>query len=139
LAELSEFVAAQERVWPKVLRELRDGRKVTHWIWWVFPQLESLGRSPRARHFGLAGPEEARAYLAHPVLGPRLVRASGLLLAHDGTDPEEILGPVDALKVRSCMTLFETVPDAPPVFAEGLDRLYAGRRCPGTRAALGSN
>ncbi|SMX32396.1 DUF1810 domain-containing protein [Maliponia aquimaris] len=133
-----EFVTSQAPVWDDVLRELRTGRKVTNWIWWVFPQLEALGRSPRARHFGLGGVDEAADYLAHPVLGPRLEQTAGLLLDHAGTDPEDILGPVDALKVRSCMTLFEAVPDAPPVFAEVLGQMYGGTRCPVTQGALGS-
>lgn len=136
MAELSEFVTSQAPVWDDVLRELRTGRKVTHWIWWVFAQLASLGRSPRARHFGLGSVDEAAAYLAHPVLGPRLEQVSALLLEHAGTDPEEILGPVDALKVRSCMILFEAVPGAPAVFAEVLEQMYGGSRCPLTLAAL---
>ncbi|MFP4569369.1 DUF1810 domain-containing protein [Rhodosalinus sp.] len=137
MAELSEFVAAQDPVWDRVRAELRAGRKETHWIWWVFPQLASLGRSERARHFGLSGLDEAAAYLAHPVLGPRLQEAARLMLAHEGTPPEDILGQVDALKLRSSMTLFEAVPDAPLVFAEVLDRLCGGERCPHTREALG--
>jgi uncharacterized protein (DUF1810 family) len=136
LAELSEFVEAQDAVWADVLRELRAGRKTSHWIWWVFPQLEALGRSPRARHFGLSGLGAAQAYLSHPVLGHRLLETGGLLLDHADTDPETILGPVDALKVRSCMTLFEAVPDAPPLFAEVLDRMYDGTRCPETQDAV---
>lgn len=136
MATLEEFVAAQEPVWDDVLRELGQGRKTSHWIWWVFPQLATLGRSPRARHFGLAGAGEAGAYLAHPVLGPRLQEVSALLLTHDSASPEEILGSVDALKVRSSMTLFEAVPDAPEVFSQVLDRLYAGSRCPLTQAEL---
>jgi uncharacterized protein (DUF1810 family) len=119
-----------------VRRELRAGRKTSHWIWWIFPQLARLGRSPRARHFGLAGLAEATAYLAHPVLGPRLEHAARLVLAHQGAAAEDILGEVDARKLRSSMTLFEAVPGAPPTFAAVLDRLYAGARCPRTRAAL---
>ncbi|RBI84660.1 DUF1810 domain-containing protein [Rhodosalinus halophilus] len=137
MAKLSEFVAAQEPVWPRVRAELRAGRKTSHWIWWVFPQLASLGRSERARHFGLSGLDEAADYLAHPVLGPRLEEAAQLMLAHDGTPPEDVLGEVDALKLRSSMTLFEAVPGAPEVFAQVLDRLYDGARCPHTREALG--
>ncbi|OWV56188.1 calpastatin [Mameliella alba] len=139
LAELSEFVTSQASGWDDVLRELRAGRKTSHWIWWVFPQLAILGRSHRARHFGLSGLDEAAAYLAHPVLGPRLVEVSQILLTHAETDPETILGAVDALKVRSCMTLFEAVPGAPEVFAEVLDRMYDGARCPITREAIGGN
>ncbi len=136
MAELQEFVQAQDRHWPQILAELRDGRKATHWIWYVFPQLDSLGRSQMARHFGLTGRDEAADYLAHPVLGPRLRDATELLLRHEDTAPEDILGPVDALKVRSCMTLFEAVPGAPGCFREVLNRLYAGQRCSVTREAL---
>ena len=136
MAELSEFVASQAPVWDDVLREMRAGRKTSHWIWWVFPQLAILGRSHRARHFGLSGLDGAAAYLAHPLLGPRLVQVSQLLLSHEDTDPATILGAVDALKVRSCMTLFEAVPDAPGIFAEVLDRMYDDTRCPITREAI---
>ncbi|MDU8910894.1 DUF1810 domain-containing protein [Aestuariicoccus sp. MJ-SS9] len=137
MADLSEFVAAQDKVWDQVVAEVTAGRKTTHWIWWVFPQLASLGRSLRARHFGLSGLDDATAYLAHPVLGPRLVEVSNLLLSHAGTPPEDILGQVDALNVRSCMTLFEAVPDAPPVLANVLNRLYSGARCPITQDEIG--
>lgn len=136
MAEFQEFVDAQDAVWTDVLRELRAGQKTSHWIWWVFPQLRALGRSPRALHFGLAGLDEAAAYLSHPTLGPRLQDCTALLLTHDGTDPERILGPVDALKVRSCMTLFEAVPKAPAAFSTVLDRMYGGARCPVTTQAL---
>ncbi|NDV98206.1 DUF1810 domain-containing protein [Salipiger sp. PrR002] len=136
MAELQEFIDAQAQVWPQVTRELRQGQKVTHWIWWVFPQLAELGRSPRARHFGLRDAAEAQAYLAHPLLGARLEKCAGLLLLRKGKTPEAILGPVDALKLRSCMTLFEALPSAPGVFAEVLDALYEGSRCPVTSAAL---
>ncbi|WP_300438356.1 DUF1810 domain-containing protein [uncultured Mameliella sp.] len=136
MAELTEFVASQAPVWDDVLREMRAGRKTSHWIWWVFPQLAILGRSHRARHFGLSGLDGAAAYLAHPLLGPRLVQVSQLLLSHEDTDPATILGAVDALKVRSCMTLFEAVPDAPGIFAEVLDRMYDDTRCPITREAI---
>ncbi|MGR3377493.1 DUF1810 domain-containing protein [Salipiger abyssi] len=136
MAALQDFIDAQDKHWPQILAELRDGQKVTHWIWYVFPQLKILGRSGMARHFGLSDLDEASRYLAHPVLGARLQETARLLLDHAGTDPEDILGPVDALKVRSCMTLFEAVPDAPRVFSEVLDSLYAGARCPVTRDTL---
>jgi uncharacterized protein (DUF1810 family) len=135
MAGLQEFVDAQDKHWPQILGELRDGRKATHWIWYVFPQLATLGRSAMARQFGLSGIEEAGAYLAHPVLGPRLIETTALLMAHQGLDPVEILGPVDALKVRSCLTLFEAVPDAPELFSEALNSLYSGERCPATQAS----
>ncbi|MCR8549558.1 DUF1810 domain-containing protein [Salipiger sp. P9] len=136
MAELQDFLDAQNQHWPQIVAELRDGRKVTHWIWYVFPQLKILGRSGMARHFGIADLEEASAYLSHPVLGPRLEEVASLLRAHAGTDPVEILGPVDALKVKSSMTLFEAVPGAAPVFSQVLNSLYSGARCPVTRDAL---
>ncbi|NDV02716.1 DUF1810 domain-containing protein [Pseudoroseicyclus tamaricis] len=136
MAELSDFVEAQDRVWPDVQEELAAGRKRSHWMWYVFPQLASLGRSPMAQHYGLAGPEEAAAYLAHPVLGPRLQKAAELALSSGETNPERLMGPVDALKLRSSMTLFETVPGAPAVFSQILLRFYDGTRDPLTLDAL---
>lgn len=136
MAELEEFVSAQEPVWDEVVAELRAGRKTTHWIWWVFPQLQHLGRSERARHFGLGGLGAASDYLAHPILGPRLEQAAELLLAHAGSSPDAILGNVDALKVRSSMTLFERVPGAPPTFGKVLETFYDGERCPHTQQII---
>ena len=133
---LERFVVAQEPVWDTVRAELSAGRKATHWMWYIFPQLESLGRSPTAKLYGISGPEEARSHLAHPVLGPRLVEAASLLLSHAGTSPERIMGPVDALKLRSSMTLFSRVPGADPVFVWVLDAFYAGEVCPLTVAEL---
>lgn len=137
MATTAEFLREQARDWPAVTRELRNGVKTSHWIWWVFPQLDSLGRSQRARHFGLSDLDAARDYLAHPVLRARLIEAAGLLLAHTDKDPQDILGPVDAAKVRSCMTLFSAVPGAPAIFRQVLDRMYGGAPCPETHAAIG--
>ena len=134
---LDRFLTAQARDFTTAIAELRSGYKATHWIWYVFPQLATLGRSAMARHFGLSGIEEAGTYLAHPVLGVRLVTCAELLLQHPERTPEDILGTVDALKVRSCMTLFEAVTDAPGVFGEVLDRLYSGSRCPETLRQIG--
>jgi uncharacterized protein (DUF1810 family) len=131
------FLAAQAPVLATVRAELAAGRKATHWMWFVFPQLAALGRSPTAKHYGLTGLPEASAYLAHPVLGPRLRDCTRLLLAHRGTAPEAILGPVDALKLRSSLTLFAAVPDADPVFGEALAAFFDGVPCPLTAAALG--
>jgi len=103
---LERFVDAQAPVYERVLEELRAGRKATHWIWFIFPQAKGLGRSPRSEFYGLGSLDEARAYLAHPVLGPRLKECVTLVLSHDGVALEEILGGVDALKFRSCMELF---------------------------------
>lgn len=133
---LDAFVAAQHDTWDDALREIAAGRKTTHWIWWIFPQLAVLGRSDRARLFGLDGADDAARYLAHPVLGPRLVTITDTLLQHCGRDAVDILGEVDALKLRSCMTLFEAVPDAPPCFAQTLDTFHGGTRCAITHAAV---
>lgn len=134
--DLSRFVAAQEGTWPAALAELRAGRKATHWMWFIFPQLATLGRSATARYYGIAGLAEARAYLAHPVLGPRLQKAARAVLAHEGAPPEAILGATDALKLRSCATLFAEAGGGPE-FRAILDAFYGGRPCPLTLAALG--
>ncbi len=135
--DLERFVAAQDGgVYEQALRELRPGAKRSHWMWFVFPQVAGLGRSPTARHYAISGLEEARAYLAHPVLGPRLVECAQALLAQPGDDPERVLGSVDALKLRSSMTLFEAAAPDQPVFGEVLDRLYGGRRDEATATRL---
>src|SRR3954470_7083528 len=104
-ADLSRFVDAQAGgVYEQALAELRAGHKRGHWIWFVFPQIAGLGSSSAARHYAISGLEEARAYLAHPVLGPRLVAAARALLGLPGSDPAAVLGSVDALKLRSSMT-----------------------------------
>ncbi|MDM0083396.1 DUF1810 domain-containing protein [Variovorax sp. J31P179] len=133
---LQRFVEAQATVYDAVCRELRAGRKTSHWMWFVFPQLRVLGRSATARFFGLADLAEAQAYAAHPVLGPRLVECSELVLAASGRSAHEIFGTPDDLKLCSCMTLFE-VAAAAPVFARVLERLYAGERDALTLAELG--
>lgn len=133
---LDRFLSAQEGVIDTALAELRAGAKRSHWMWFVFPQLRGLGRSPTAQHFGIAGLDEATAYLAHSTLGPRLIAAAEAMLAHAGRAPDTILGPVDALKLRSCATLFAAVPDAPPVFQTILATFYEGEGCAPTQAFL---
>ena len=122
--DLSRFVAAQDQVWDNVTAELRAGAKASHWMWFVFPQISGLGRSAMAERFALTSLEEARAYLAHPVLGLRLREAVGLLLPHRGTPPERILGSIDAMKLRSCLTLFSAAVPNDPLFAEALEAFY---------------
>ncbi len=134
---LKRFVTAQDRVWAEVEAELAAGAKRSHWMWFVFPQFAGLGRSETARFYALRDLDEARAYLAHPVLGPRLKTACDLVLRHHGTAPEAILGSIDAAKLRSSMTLFERVDPAEPRFAAVLDTFYEGRRCPLTLERLG--
>ena len=105
-------------------------------MWWIFPQLAALGRSGTAKAYGIRDLEEARAYLAHPVLGPRLVEAAWAMLGNAGQRPEAVLGGIDALKLRSCATLFAAVPGADPVFGEVLEVFYGGERDPMTLERL---
>src|SRR5690606_8870323 len=103
---LARFMEAQEISYAAAIAELRSGRKKTHWIWFVFPQLKGLGSSYNSEHYGLSGLAEARAYLAHPGLGPRLREATATMLAHQSKGASAVLGALDALKFRSCLTLF---------------------------------
>ena len=125
---LQRFVDAQDSggTYEQALAELRAGSKRSHWMWFVFPQVAGLGRSATAQHFAVTGLAEARAYLAHPVLGPRLVEAARALTALPGSDAARVLGSVDALKLRSSMTLFAAADPDQPVFSEVLDRYFAG-------------
>ncbi|NYJ03980.1 DUF1810 domain-containing protein [Petropleomorpha daqingensis] len=126
-ADLSRFLDAQASgVYEQALRELRAGRKQGHWIWFVLPQIAGLGRSPTSQYYALAGLDEARDYLAHPVLGPRLVECAQALLDLPGDDAVAVLGPIDAVKLRSSMTLFSRA-GGDPVFAAVLDRYFGGR------------
>ena len=121
---LQRFVDAQQGVFKIALAQLRAGRKQSHWMWFVFPQLAGLGRSPTAQFYGIRSADEARAYLAHPLLGSRLRQSVEALLPWaDQRSPEEILGPLDAQKLRSCLTLFDSVePDA--LFGSSLAGFY---------------
>ncbi|WP_102958564.1 DUF1810 domain-containing protein [Mangrovicella endophytica] len=130
---LRRFVEAQEPVFASVLAELRRGRKASHWMWFVFPQFVGLGRSPTSRHFAIESLAEARAYLAHPVLGPRLREATELVNAVGGRSALDIFGSPDDLKFRSSMTLFSEAAGADgTVFRTALDRYYDGDPDPAT-------
>lgn len=136
---LERFVDAQAGVYGSALRELTDGAKRGHWMWFVFPQIAGLGRSDTARYYAIADPDEARAYLAHPVLGPRLFEASAAMAQWAGRrSAEAILGSIDALKLASSMTLFEANSEDPAPFAAVLDGFYAGTRDTRTLALLAS-
>jgi uncharacterized protein (DUF1810 family) len=124
--DLERFVAAQRTVYPSVLEELRRGRKSGHWIWFIFPQIAGLGRSATSQAFAIRSLEEARAYLAHPTLGARLRECASIVAALEEVDAVEIFGPLDAMKVRSSMTLFMRAAPDEPVFALVLDRFYDG-------------
>ncbi|PLC05710.1 DUF1810 domain-containing protein [Variovorax sp. RO1] len=134
--DLERFVTAQEPVYAQVCAELATGRKRTHWMWFVFPQLKALGRSATAQFFGLDGAAEATAYWQHPVLGERLRHCTELLLQRPGTDAHAIFGSPDTMKLRSCMTLFEIVAPDAPVFGDVLVRYFNGMRDDATVALV---
>jgi len=126
---LERFVTAQGPVFETVLAELRADRKRTHWMWFVFPQLAGLGRSSTARFYGISGIDEARAYLAHPLLGPRLDLCTKIVMASESPSVHAILGSPDDLKFRSCMTLFSRAADDPDnLFRQARERWCGGRQ-----------
>jgi len=124
--DLQRFLDAQAQTYDQALAELRAGEKRTHWMWFVFPQVAGLGRSGMAQRFAISGLDEARAYLAHPTLGRRLVECARALTGLDTADPDRVLGPVDAQKLRSSMTLFAHAAPDEPVFREVLDHYFDG-------------
>ena len=126
--ELDKFVSAQARDYETALAEIRSGRKRSHWMWYIFPQLQGLGFSPTAQYYGIRDLEQAVDYMAHPVLGPRLVEISGKKKKKKGSDPSAVMGYPDDLKLCSCMTLFELAAPEEPVFGRVLEKYYGGRR-----------
>ena len=134
--DLSRFVDAQAPHMDNVRAELAAGRKRTHWMWFVFPQLRGLGRSEMARHFGLQSLEEAAAWLAHPILGERLRACVAVLLAVQGRSAHEIFGSPDDLKLRSCLTLFRAVDGADGIFAQALEKYFDAQPDPMTLQLL---
>ena len=132
--DLDRFVTAQDPVIDQVRRELAAGAKRTHWMWFIFPQLRALGRSSTARFYGLDDLDEARAYLAHPVLGPRLLECTDLVNQVQGKTALQILGSPDDLKFRSCLTLFAAI--QPPPFEAALQHFYQGQSDPLTLELL---
>ena len=124
--DLHRFVEAQERTYAQAIDELSDGRKTSHWMWFVFPQLRGLGESPMAMRYALASLDEARAYLADPVLGPRLQHCVRLALRIEGRSANDIFGSPDDLKFRSCLTLFAQAAPEPSIFDEALRKYFDG-------------
>ena len=125
---LQRFIDAQATDFPTALEELRSGSKRSHWTWYIFPQLKGLGRTATAQFYGIGSIDEARAYLAHPVLGARLRESVAALMAWAGRKPaEQILGPVDTMKLRSCLTLFEAA-SGDRSFGHAIDAFFDGRR-----------
>lgn len=124
---LSRFIEAQTATYDTAMAELKRGQKTSHWMWFIFPQIAGLGRSPTARFYAIADLDEARAYLAHPVLGPRLVDAVEAINALPGRDAHAVFGSPDDMKLRSCLTLFRTADPEEPAFQQALDKYFAGR------------
>ena len=124
---LQRFMEAQDRVYESVCNELVLGEKTSHWMWFVFPQLKGLGRSPIARHYGLASAAEALAFWQHPILGKRLKQCTQLVLAQPNTTARDIFGSTDDLKFKSCMTLFAQLAPDESVFQQALARFFAGK------------
>jgi uncharacterized protein (DUF1810 family) len=134
---LERFVEAQDGVHTRALAELRAGRKTSHWMWFVLPQVAGLGSSPMSQHYAIGSLGEARAYLEHPVLGPRLVECARAVASHPDRTAREIMGSPDDAKLRSSMTLFALAADSEPVFQQVLDTFFAGERDPRTVDLLG--
>ena len=134
--DLERFVTAQEGVHARALSELRAGRKRSHWMWFVFPQVAGLGLSPTSRAFAINSRDEARAYLEHPVLGPRLVECARAVLTHPDQSARDIMGSPDDVKLRSSMTLFTVASDSEPVFQQVLDTFFGGEHDARTVALL---
>jgi uncharacterized protein (DUF1810 family) len=134
---LQRFVDAQAPVYDAVVRELMAGEKRSHWIWFVFPQIAGLGLSPTSVFYAISSLDEAKAYLAHPMLGPRLVDCSRLVLASEGRTARQIFGAIDEMKFRSSMTLFARAEPGTSVFSQCLDAFFAGEADPATLAKLG--
>lgn len=123
---LTRFIQAQQNVYPQVLKELRNGKKTTHWIWFIFPQIEGLGHSSTAKYYSIKTIEEAKKYITHPILGKRLLECSNIILNINGKSADDIFGYPDNLKLRSSMTLFNFVAPEHKVFAGVLQKYFAG-------------
>jgi uncharacterized protein (DUF1810 family) len=136
--DLKRFLQAQEDTYAGALAEIRRGRKQSHWMWFVFPQFEGLGSSTTSRYYAIRSLDEARAYLGHPVLGPRLLACASALVALDARSALDVLGSPDDMKLRSCATLFAAVAPAGSVFEQILDKYFAGARDQNTLRLIAS-
>ena len=137
--QLERFVTIQKNMYPRALREVRQGRKKSHWMWYIFPQYKGLGHSSMSEFFSIQSLEEARAYFQHPVLGSRLMEITEALLASKALSPEDIFGGIDSIKLRSSMTLFERAAPECPLFGMVLDKFFKGKRDPKTLELLESD
>lgn len=136
--DLERFVTAQDSggIYQRAVTELRNGRKTSHWMWFIFPQIAGLGRSAMAQEYAISDLAEARAYLAHPVLGPRLVKCAEIVAAHRGLSAEHIFGGIDAIKLRSSMTLFARADPDEAIFSQVIDQYFDGPDPETNRRAL---
>ena len=137
--DLNRFISAQEGVYDRALNELRGGLKRSHWMWYIFPQIEGLGNSPTTRQYSIKSLEEARQYLAHPVLGARLVECAEAVLAVQGQSASDIFGHPDDWKLQSSMTLFKLVSGPRSVFESVLDKYYQGKQDSRTLQIVGNH
>lgn len=128
LNSLDRFLEAQERMYSVALKEIQNGEKESHWMWYIFPQLRGLGRSQMAYVYGINGIEEAKAYLEHPILSNRLIEITEALLTHKGKDIYDIMGDIDDMKLQSSMTLFALVSEEHSLFSQVLDSFYDGKK-----------
>ena len=135
-SNLSRFIKAQEAIYNTALTELTAGHKQSHWMWYIFPQIDGLGRSDTARYYAIKNLQEARQYLNHPILGPRLIESTEAVLTVEGRTIAQIFGYPDDLKFKSSMTLFYAAQSSDPVFELALDKYFAGKRDSKTIALL---
>ena len=135
---LKRYLDAQENSYESALTELEKGRKTGHWMWYIFPQIRGLGYSETSRFYAINDLDEARQYLGHPVLGSRLVNLCNVLLEQKSNDATRIFGTPDDLKLKSCMTLFNSLPGADPVFGQVLEKFYRGTKDAKTLELIGS-
>ncbi len=134
--DLARFTVAQEGIYDQVLSELTNGRKRSHWMWFIFPQIDGLGHSPTAKRYAIKSEKEAREYLAHPILGTRLVECATTVLDIEGRTAPQIFGSPDDVKLRSSMTLFASIAEPQSIFDLVLDKFFSGHRDPKTLALL---
>ncbi len=134
---LQRFLTAQEQFYPSALVEIKNGRKVSHWMWFIFPQLKGLGFSPTSEFYGIKGIKEAKEYLEHPVLGERLREISAALMELKTNDALQVMGSPDHMKLKSSMTLFASVPGGDPIFEKVLEKYFSGEMDNKTLAMIG--
>ena len=133
---LDRFIEAQDPIYSRVITELKSGKKRTHWMWFIFPQVAGLGRSPTSQYYAIKSTDEAQQYLNHPVLGERLKECAEILLGIENRSAREVFGTPDDLKLRSSMTLFANISGPGSVFEEVLSKFFQGRQCQRTLAFL---